>query len=313
MRNIRLLALAVLSITVLIASYMTLLSLGLLGSSGGVQVKSGPAGHQEVAVLLPATSGEAWERLVAAVKALQADWDTVYPNGPHLQADYHSAFLPLTVDIPEIAIEVKRGNGAKLWIRWYKLSSEGTAQAWVDKLAERAPPPLAIIGGDTSERANRIARVLEAARDKWRGVPPLFLITTATADRVFPDVFTDTDLADETLYPKLSEIYQNATFRFSFTNSHMTEAVLDFVKQHAEVWPEAPLPAAAAASVVGQADPLAGLSVLNAHLRPIALFIAAWTDDPYSRDIGHRFKRVFETSMMSPSSDPPLLEPINYG
>src|SRR5207237_266637 len=103
MRNLRLLALGLLLAVVLLASYLTLRGLGLLGLESPGQVKAVPAGSQEIAVLLPATSSEMWERLVAAIKSLEEDWPHVFPKERPLVADYDRAFLSLTADVPEIS------------------------------------------------------------------------------------------------------------------------------------------------------------------------------------------------------------------
>src|SRR5262245_10300102 len=145
MRNIRFLSLALLLGAVALASYLTLGGLGLLGLPAAGQVKAVPAGDQEVALLAPATSSEAWERLVAAVRALEKDWPELFHQEPALVADYQSAFLSTTADVPEVSLRLGKG-GARLWIRWYKLSSESTTRTWVENLVRRSPP-LAIIGG----------------------------------------------------------------------------------------------------------------------------------------------------------------------
>src|SRR5438128_6107085 len=106
MRNVRLLALAIVLITLVIASYMTLRAVGVIGVPAAAQVKPVPAGHQEIALLAPATSSDTWERLVAAVRTLESDWRTVYPQGPRLVADYNKAFVNLTADVPQLALRV---------------------------------------------------------------------------------------------------------------------------------------------------------------------------------------------------------------
>ena len=46
------------------------------------------AGHQEVAWFAPATSGDSWERLVAALKSLEKDWTTVHADLPPLKVSF---------------------------------------------------------------------------------------------------------------------------------------------------------------------------------------------------------------------------------
>lgn len=291
----RWLALAALAVPVLAAGYLMLRGLGW-NALGPAEVKGVPAGHQEIVWLAPATGGEAWERLVAAVKNLTADWPKTYPQAPLLVPSFQNAFISLTADVPEISLHFAGHEKSKLWIRWYKLSSENNAAAWIESLAKRKPPPLAIIGGENSDRAYAIARTLEERRKDWRGSAPLFLITTATAERVYPDAFADPYPKDPESYPKLTEVYKDATFRFSFTNTVMAEAMLDFVRQRPEIWPASSPAAPLAASVVAQGQPLTAVAVLlGTHtLRPTTLTAAAWEDDPYSRDLAERFPRLFQ-------------------
>ena len=53
-------------ITLVIASYMTLRAVGVIGVPAPAQVKPVPAGHHEIALLAPATSSDTWERLAAS-------------------------------------------------------------------------------------------------------------------------------------------------------------------------------------------------------------------------------------------------------
>ena len=89
-----------------------------------------PRGHQEIAWIAPATSGESWERLVAALKLLQ--------NDSTLQVDYDKAFLPLTADVPEVAFH----------------------------LAPRPPPDGAI---DPAAHDQRLVRRIDDGIDRQRG------------------------------------------------------------------------------------------------------------------------------------------------
>src|SRR5436190_1329205 len=76
-------------------------------------------------------------------------------------------------------------EGGRLVFRWYKLTSDWKARDWVEALLKRRPPPLAIIGGSSSDAARELAWQL---RRQGAGLPeterPLLLLTTATADRV---------------------------------------------------------------------------------------------------------------------------------
>jgi hypothetical protein len=119
------------------------------------------------------------------------------------------------------------------------------------------------------------------------------LITTATADRYSPTASPNQDHTEETL-PRLIRIYSDRkggrTFRFSFTNKHMAQVVLNFVRDHPEVWPSGPRQAARCAGAVASADPWVALTLLT---WPYALHTFSWDDDSYSLDLAARFRRVF--------------------
>jgi hypothetical protein len=275
------------------AAYLTLRGFDLLGATSEAQVKSVPSGHQEVAFLMPATSGETWERLVAAVDALRRDWAARDPKRPQLEVSKTNAFVELTADVAELALWLKGGEDQKLWIRWYKLTSENTPVRWVEKLSQRSPPPLAVIGGDISDRALTLALTLKAQEGKWQGRAPLFLMTTATADRYSPHASPNQDHSED--LPRLIHIYTQRTFRFSFTNKHMARVVLNFVRDHPELWTSGPRQLAAPAGAAASANAWAALVVLGAaeQARPHVLHTMSWDDDSYSLDLATRFRLVF--------------------
>src|SRR5450755_887142 len=86
------------------------LPVGHWGGAGVAEVGAVPPGHQEIAWISPATSGDSWERLVAALELLQKESAVSPPGGnPTLWGkSFHvnvgRAFLPLTADVPEIAL-----------------------------------------------------------------------------------------------------------------------------------------------------------------------------------------------------------------
>src|SRR5262249_43237831 len=162
--------------------------------------------------LIPATAGETWERLVAALDALAEDWAARHPGAPRLLLRKTNAFVELTADVAELALWLEGERGQKLWNRWYKLTSENTPERWVQKPARRQPPPLAVIGGDISDRASTLAQALTAHRGDWKGRPPLFLMTTATADRFSPAGSPNED-QDSQSAPKLIDVYPRRSFR----------------------------------------------------------------------------------------------------
>jgi hypothetical protein len=178
------------------------------------------SGDQEIVWLREATN-TGWERFVAAVRRLHAD-------RPDLELDDVNAFPGHTTAVPELSIRAE-GQKSHLWFRWYKLTGDqGTAQ-WVQALAKRDPPPLAIIGGGTTDRALDLARELANLSLPVES-RPLLLITTATADQVYLE---DTKV-------DLMKVYPERSFRFCFTNRQMTEALTDFIWQQKDLRPEEP-------------------------------------------------------------------------
>jgi hypothetical protein len=122
-------------------------------------------------------------------------------------------------DVPELALRLGESPG-RLWIRWYKLTGDYSAESWLEALKRRHPRPLAIIGGNTSDRAAELVRLLRRWHQHDRSTPVL-LLTMATADEM--ELEPGTGLTD------LLAGYPGRTFRFSFTNRQMAEALVDFV------------------------------------------------------------------------------------
>ncbi len=199
---------------------------------------------QEVVWLNPATSTVNWERLVAAARRFHVD-------RPDLLLDDSNAFPRQTTAVPELAIAAGPGK-PRLWFRWYKMTGDQTTRQWVQALAHRDPPPLAIVGGGTSDRARDLARELNdlpgSAAHK-----PLMLITSATADQIYLDE-QEQDLMN---------IYPGRGFRFCFTNKQMAKAVADFIWSRDDLRPDR--------------EPS---------------YLVYWKDDPYSEDFFDRFREV---------------------
>jgi len=275
-------------------------------------VRPVPPGSRELAWIAPATSGETWERLVAALTQLERDWPTLH-DGATLDIDLDRAFLALTADVPEIGIRVGGGD-ATLWIRWYKLSGENDSRQWIGSLQKRGTPPLAVIGGETTDRALALAEALQEMRDAWQGSAPLFCITTATAERYFPRGKTGPAGAHDQL-PKLMSVYPGRSFRFAFTNSRMVEAVLDFVRQTPQVWLLKHSEPAAFAALAGAGDAWTSLGVLAAsgHLQPYYVYTIAWSDDTYSKDLAEIFSREFDQQFQGGKPINVYDGPIPYG
>jgi hypothetical protein len=286
----------VLLLTLGAALYLTSLGLGLWDDASSIRVKGLGDEEQEIAWIDEATTTDAWAQLTAAVTRLEVDWPQLEGARGTLKLDMgHDAvwaFPPLSGDVAEFALYFTEAPARKLWVRWYKISSDCPTEKWVEKL-RRGPrrPPLAIIGGGSSDRALELAHLLQAHRDGWpRGKAPLLLITTATADTEVPPA------QDRPPGEPLTAIYRDAdasrTFRFCFTNSAMVRAVLGFLHENPQVWVDpstAPAAASAGAVAVGAGGaPWAMLGFLQAS--GPKLYSVRWQDDSYSRDLESRFR-----------------------
>jgi hypothetical protein len=204
-------------------------------------------GEQEIVWLYAATNNAPWERFVTAVdKAvgrLQAERSDL-----GLEITARNPFPPQTTAVPELALTMK-GAGGKLWLRWYKLTSDLKSRDWVRALLQRQPPPLAIIGGGSSDLALELAHSLrEEVEQRGLGATaPLLLLTTATVEEEGNNV-------------PLTRIYAGRTFRFCFTNRQMAEAVTQFIWSRDQLRPDS--------------EPF---------------YLTYWKDDPYSKDLNDRF------------------------
>jgi hypothetical protein len=145
MRSFRWLAGVVILLVVCWAGYLVLRAQGIVGPWRMGNVKDVPAGDQEIALIAPATSDEAWERVVAAARHLVGQWTKIAPGAPALAATVDDAFLDQTTGIPEFGLHLD-GLPGTLWVRWYKVSSELDSRSWVEQIAARNPAPLAFLG-----------------------------------------------------------------------------------------------------------------------------------------------------------------------
>src|SRR4029077_11157950 len=127
-------------------------------------------------------------------------------GGKALRVNFDKAFLALTTDVPEVALYFEGTPDVSLWIRWYKLSGENPSPRWFEKLIKRGRPPLAVIGGETSDRAQKQAQALDKVHADWSGPAPLYCITTATAERYYPREY-QAGYFDHSKWPKLMEVY----------------------------------------------------------------------------------------------------------
>jgi hypothetical protein len=279
----------VLVLTLGVGLALTAQGLGLWERAPGPHVKDLAADEQEIAWIDPATNTDVWAQLTAGLARLEADWPSLEGTRGQLKVDLGhepgGAFPQRTADVAEVALYFAEAPRQKLWLRWYKISGDNPTDMWIDKLRARARPPVAIVGGGSSDRAFRLANLLKAAANVgWHGKPPLMLITMATAEAERP-VRGDGQ--------QLMSIYAYRSFRFCFTNGAMVRAVLGFLHENPQVWVEpAALPSAlATAGAITCGDAWSALGFLQAarHLGP-KLYAVSWQDDSYARDIEHLFR-----------------------
>lgn len=215
------------------------------------------AGEQEVAWLYPATAPTSWNRFVMALARAEDDLAAAVP-GLRVRIDAKT-FPEETTSIPEAAIEWP--GGRRLVFRWYRTTSEQDIAHWLAALLRRDPPPLALLGGSTSDAAYRVLTVL---RDQADALPeaarPLMLLTTGTADRW---IGGPTDPADGVR--PLLDVYPGRTFRFCFSNAQIARATCDFVWSRPELRPDA--------------DPA---------------YLIHWLDDAYSRDLNDGYQNALQ-------------------
>src|SRR4051812_7323911 len=105
-----------------------------------------------------ATNVVGWERFVAAIRRLEKNEKLGLTI-----VDDSNAFPEQTTAMPELAVALA-GHRGRIWFRWYKLTGDIGTSHWVDALLRRDPPPLAIIGGGSSDRARDLASDLQNAR-----------------------------------------------------------------------------------------------------------------------------------------------------
>jgi hypothetical protein len=230
----------------------------------------------EIVWLYPATNESAWERFVTGVSRAAEQLHEAYPDVEVSQGD--QTFPRSTTAHPEVAVKVRGGSG-RLVFRWYKLTSDQKTDQWLAALLDGTRrPPLAIIGGNSSDQARTIALSL---RQRTGSPPlpdaPLLLLTTATADRV--------QLGDAANDVALNDLHHDRTFRFCFTNQQMATAVTAFVAARPELRPDTG-----------------------------PFYVAQWEDDAYSRDLTGRFCDAVRSQLDRPggSFQIPVSEIIDY-
>ena len=237
-------------------------------------------GDREVAFFHTSTSTSNWERLIAGLHHSARDL-------PGLKIDDLRAFLDQTTAIPEVAIH-REGCPGRLVVRWYKLGGGLGHREWIQALAKRDIPPIAVLGGGSSDRAVDLAKVLQA-QETWNGPRPLFLISTATVNQLDPLAYPDTA-------EQLMQIYPGRSFRFCYHNQQMAHAVLDFLFRAPatqDLRPAGhPRPEAVAALIGVAPNWPTLLPFAQRALKPtrVQVFSLAWRDDPYSLDLADQFE-----------------------
>ncbi len=292
MPKLRAVVMFVVTAILLVAVYLFMLGLGLIGRPPEATVKPVPEGAQELAWISPATNAGTWARIVEASERIERLWATPAQGAtnpaPHIQVDATKAFSRENGEVPELVFST--GEGPKLYLRWYKTSSQNDINAWVTKLCARGTPPLGIIGGENTDRALDIAKTLQNHLDHWHGKAPAFLITTATADKDW----TELPKAPSPFQPAregklLMDVYPERSFRFSFTNTVMTEGVMDFIDENPDLWPYEPRHALA---IITGLHPLVSATILAVDGQQ-AMYALAWDDNKYSKDLHHQFREEF--------------------
>jgi hypothetical protein len=209
------------------------------------------AGDREIVWLSPATSAAGWERFVAAVQRVAGRLQSEQPD---LSSNFGQAFPEKTTDVPEVSL-AWAGTSRRLVFRWYKLTSNWKTSDWVPALVKDRRPPLAIIGGSSSDAARELAGQLQFASAGLAPADrPVLVLTTATADSVVTREAGVGGAPEERA--ALNQLYPERTFRFCFTNRQMATAVTRFLWSQDDLRPDS--------------DPV--------HL-------VKWDDDSYSADL----------------------------
>ncbi len=217
------------------------------------------SGEREIVWLMPATNGSSWERFVTAAARVAVRLRSSWPD---VALNTDRAYPPSSTDVPEISLSCGQSR-PRLCFRWYKLTSRWKTDTWVQSLLRNRQPPLAFVGGSSSEAASALAQALDK---QTRALPeeqrPLLVLTSATADRVsLQETFSLPQAPEDQI--DLMSIYPGRTFRFCFTNNQMAEAVSRFVCSHPDLRPEEE-----------------------------SVYLVRWTDDSYSYDLSDSFLRA---------------------
>lgn len=272
-----------------------------------------PDGDREIAWLNNSTAGESWSLFVIGVKRIEMPVNG-QPSGLHV--DDTNAFPEQSTTVPELVVS-RDGFAGKLRIRWYKVTTDSPIDHWVQGLANRNPAPLAVVGGYSSDVAQKLAESL-AARETWHGDRPLFFITTATIDTVIGNPDTVSGFPSVADQRNLIGVYPRRSFRFCFSNSQMVKAVTDYVLHDPTLRP-GPTNQPELRSIGFAA---AGPWNLFPALAPLAhrptIFPLEWQDDTYSVDLFNQFREHLYESLSESGGarivrDPAFSIPFSVG
>ncbi len=231
-----------------VATYMTWQWAPLSGERSGDRPLPIPTGVKEVAWLAPATSSLDWQRMVSAMELAMGT-----PSCSGCTLDTSKAFPTRSSEIPECRII---RNGRILVWRWYRLDESHHV---TDLLLKRKPPPLALVGGSTSDAAQALADCLSNHQETEVSQLPILMLTTATANRLAKSDSKSGSTRN------LMEIHPGLTFRMGFSNQRMASVILGFLKAQS-TW-KGPLPAP---------------------------WLMQWTDDPYAIDLLQAFQGAWQ-------------------
>ena len=172
---------------------------------------------------------------------------------PGCSLEVSSAFPSESATIPEFRVRFK--TKSLIW-RWYRDDEDSLV---TEKLLQRNPPPLALVGGTSTDSAKQLAESLALAKTSRFLEKPVLMLTTATAD------YLNYTGGSEPKQIKLLKLHEGLTFRAGFSNNHMAKVLIDFLKSQS-VW-TGPLPAP---------------------------WIMKWEDDPYATDLMKAFHTSWE-------------------
>ena len=280
MRRIRFILLLVL-VGLGLAGYLFLRYYGGFGAPVGAHAKAVPTGDQEIAYIQAATSGATWERFVAGIQNVKHDWPGLIVEDRERLS--HG-------DDGRAGGGAARRRAVRIVCGFAGTSSPATpiTSNGCEELGRRDPPPLALIGGGSSDRARDLAEALKQ-QTTWHGKPPLLMLMTATADVLYVGPQHNQPVP-------LMDIYPDRTFRFCFTNrpDGRGGARTGLVSS---VPAAGRLPGSRRAGPGHRSAPICGPAWACSRRRRCrrpTVRVLEWEDDPYSLDLSDQFRTVLK-------------------